>query len=332
MAYSGSFNLKILGKIKETFLTQILDYERCKKDGRHHQLKKIEILLIRSQTHINKNLLKTFPSLQFIITATSGFDHIDLEACASQGISVSHLPKLYPNPVSELVLAFILSLYRKLPQANQIMEKKSWKNRLSRGETLYGKKLGLIGLGHIGSAVAIRAQAFGMHVSAYDPYLSKRKLREKKVEFKTFESLLTSSDIVSLHVPLTEKTKYLINRKSLRHFHSKGFLINTSRGKVVCEKDLLEALKKKTLQGAALDVFEQEPLSPTSPLRKAEGVLLTPHIGSFTEEIVDESSHQILKMIIQYKKEKKVINALPHSLTWWKKDKNKKNESALKTW
>ena len=330
---------------------RIFPYKKAlEKNQSSKNLKTVQVFFIRSQMKINKNLLQKMPLLKLIITTTSGFDHIDLEACHSFRVKVSNTPHAYSESVSELTLFFFLALNRKWSLINRAIEKNLWKGSFEPGQVLKGKNLGLIGLGNIGSKVALLAKSFGMNVSSFDPYILKTKFKRLKVKEKSFKDLLSSSDILSLHLPLTEETKHLINKKSLSLLPPHAFLINTSRGKIICEKDLVEALKKKKIGGLGLDVFEEEPFYFKSPLFsyiqnlkiksskkflqtplfqpktlkevKEDSIFLSPHIGSYTKEVLEKALDEGFDILIQYLEKGILKNALPHSLPWWKKYKN----------
>ena len=263
-------------------------------------LKKVEVLLIRSKTKINLDLLHRTPDLKFILTATSGLNHIDLEACKSRQVKV--LQPLEPNSISaaEHTIALITSLSRGLHKAQKNTHENHWRENLNRGFDLNEKKVGLIGLGRVGLRVSQILNAFGCHVSAYDPYKNLSYFQKANVnKVEDLNLILKKSDILSLHTPLTEETQGLLNATNMRQLKSGVVLINTSRGPCVEESALITNLKNKSIRAAGLDVFSSEPLPPNNELFTLDNVLLTPHIGAFTEDAYLKSGQQVIKKLLE---------------------------------
>jgi D-3-phosphoglycerate dehydrogenase len=242
-----------------------------------------EILLIRSRTVIDADFLSRAPKLKLIVSATSGVDHIDAALCRERGIVAAHTPMANAQSAAELTLGLMLALERDILAAHKSVKGGKWREGLRRPHGLDGKILGIIGLGRVGQRVARMAYAFGMRLQAHDPYIDESLFPAFHCERMGLIELLTSSDIVTLHVPLTKETKYLMNNPTLGEMQSEAALINTSRGAVVNQNDLIDALDNGTIAGAAMDVIEREPPPPGHRVLTHPKLLLTPHIGAYTE-------------------------------------------------
>jgi phosphoglycerate dehydrogenase-like enzyme len=219
-------------------------------------------------------VLAAHPQLRVIARVGVGFDAVDIPAATSAGIAVATTPGTNHDAVAEHTFALLLGLVKHLVPQHLGTKAGAW----PRGTNLplRGRTLGIAGLGRIGKAVALRGEAFGMKLAAYEPFPDKVFVAAHKVDLMPFERLLAESDFLSLHLPMTAESKHLINRKTLALMKPTAFLINTARGGLVCEADLLAALNAKKLAGVGLDVFEEEPPGK-SPLFELDNVLLTPH-------------------------------------------------------
>lgn len=237
-------------------------------------------------------------SLKIIAKHGVGVDNIDLESATKKGIPVTITKGANSNSVAELTISFILALSRNITKAHsELYERKNWGDFV--GIEIMGKTLGLIGLGSIGKKVAKKAMALGMRVIAFDKNIDEAFVEKYGISVFDIDTILKESDFVSVHVPLTDETKYLINGDKLRLMKKTAFLINTSRGGVVKEKDLAEALENNLIAGAALDVFEDEPLE-NSPLFECENVILTPHIGAHTFEAIYNMNMMAARSIVDF--------------------------------
>ena len=246
------------------------------------QLSSYEALLVmRERTKISKNLINNLDKLKFIITSGLSNKSIDLEAAKKRGIIVSGTESNI-NPTPELTWALILGLARNLKEELDNMYQGYWQTTI--GVELKGKILGLIGLGKIGSQVAIIGKAFGMQVMAWSENLNLDKCKELDVLPCSKDDLVKNSDIISIHVQGGDRYKDCITLKELDYMKKTAFLINTSRGPIVNEDDLIIALSTNNIAGAGLDVYEKEPLSENNKLRFLPNALLTPHIGYVTAE------------------------------------------------
>ncbi len=276
-------------------------------------------LLIRSQTKIDKALLERAPALQFVATATSGFDHIDWRACRERDIVVTHAPQANAQSAAELTLTLLLASARHLLVARKNVHEGQWRKNLIRCDGLEGKELGIVGLGHVGQKVARLAKAFGMELAAYDPYVNDAAFTSLGVRRLSFIEVLKASDFVSLHVPLTSETKHMLNHPTFLEMQAEAVLLNTCRGAVVDENDLLSALDEGTIAGAAMDVIEREPPPPGHRVLSHPKLLLTPHIGAFTNQAWDKGSHEAVEKALKFVNGEEVLDTLPLPVAWFKK-------------
>lgn len=263
-----------------------------------------DALVVRSRTKVTRALIENAIQLKLIARCGVGLDNIDLKAAEERGICVINSPESSAISVAELTMGLILSLLRMIPLADRSMKEGKWLKKELEGSQLYGKTLGLIGFGRIGQAVAERALAFGVKVIAYDVDESKVAVAEKMgVTFlsgpNSLEFLLRNSDIVSLHIPLTEETKTIIGPQEIELMKPGSYLINTARGGLVDEEALYQALKNGRLAGAALDVFSEEP-PKNKDLISLPNVICTPHIGASTFECQLANAIEIARKVIAF--------------------------------
>jgi phosphoglycerate dehydrogenase-like enzyme len=232
-----------------------------------------------------RRVLAAHPSLRVIARVGVGYDAVDLAAATDHGIAVTIAPGTNQEAVAEHTFALILALVKGLVPQHLGTIAGQWPRQCNL--PLRGQALGLVGLGRIGKAVAVRGAAFGMRLLAYEPSPDQAFVQQHGVTLLPFEQLLAEADFVSLHLPYTPQLRHLINKQTLARMKPTAFLINTARGALVCEKDLYEALQAKWLAGAGLDVFEEEP-PPKSPLYELENVVVTPHAaGTDTQSLRD---------------------------------------------
>jgi glyoxylate reductase len=231
---------------------------------------------------VDRTVIDAAPKLKAIANVAVGYNNIDVPYARSRGIVVTNTPDVLTESVADFTWALILAISRRLSEGERLVRRGEWKGwalDLLLGTELRGKQLGLVGVGRIGRAVAARAGAFGMRVA----YTSRREIDFPGAELMQLDRLLLTSDIVSLHVPLTPETRHLIDKRALTRMKRSAYLINTSRGPVVDEAALAWALQHHLLAGAALDVYENEP-AVHPDLLSLENVLLVPHLGSGTTE------------------------------------------------
>lgn len=243
-----------------------------------------DAVLVRSATKITKDSLARATRLKVIGRAGVGVDTIDVEAATERGVAVMNAPAGNTISAAELAFALLASLVRRIPAADRSMKAGQWERSAFSGTELYRKTLGLIGAGRIGTEVAARARAFGMRVLAYDPYLNPEAARAVGMELTTLEAVLKEADAISLHVPLTETTRGMLNDERLALLKPTAVIINAARGGLIDDASLIRRLSEGKLAGAAIDVFDKEPLPADHPLRALPNVILTPHLGASTEE------------------------------------------------
>ncbi|MDP2790633.1 MAG: hydroxyacid dehydrogenase [Rectinemataceae bacterium] len=238
-----------------------------------------EILIVRSKTKVDKVMIDGAPRLKFIIRGGVGVDTIDVDYAKAKGILVDNTPEASSLAVAELTFALMMAMPNNITKADASMKEGKWlKKELERTE-LYGKTLGLVGIGRIAREVAIRAAAFGMKVVAYDKYVASSDV----ARMMSLGEVFAQADYISLHTPLTDETRGMINKATIGAMKDGVRLVNTCRGQVVIEADIVEALLSGKLAGYATDVFYKEPPAD-SPLLTAPNVILTPHLGASTEE------------------------------------------------
>jgi glyoxylate reductase len=251
-----------------------------------------DAVIIFPHNHIDKDIIDAAERLRIISSYTVGLDHIDLKQATRRGIYVTCFPAIVTDATADLTWAILMAAARRIPEADSYVRDGKWRwwsTELMVGAPIYGKTLGIIGAGRIGIGVVKRAKGFGMKMQYYDVVRSPFE-EELNIKFVSLRKLLSTSDFITIHVPLNEKTFHLIGGRELAMIKPTAYLVNASRGPVVDEKALIEALKARRIAGAALDVFEKEPIETQNQLRKLENVVLTPHIGSATTETRYEES------------------------------------------
>lgn len=273
-------------------------------------------LIIRSKTKITKELLDKAPNLNLIITSTSGFDHIDLNATQEKNITVMYTPNANAQSAAELTWGLVLACHRNIVEAHKQTKSGLWNREALVGTELSGKTFGIVGLGRIGQKVAGFAKAFGMQVVAFDPYQEDEPFEKLNLERSSYEELLKHSDVISFHVPLTKETKNMMNRSHFEYTNKDVVIINTSRGSVVNEDDLCLALENNKIKAAGLDVFTHEPLQRESKLLKSPKVVLTQHMGALTEQAFAKASMEACTLCIEFLKTNKTQNTLPFKNEW----------------
>lgn len=269
----------------------------------HDLIKKIpeyDALIVRSATKVTKEVIAAGKNLKIIGRAGVGLDNIDVEAASKRGILVVNSPEASSVAVAELVFGALLALNRKIVHAHHSMRSGKWERSRFEGCEVYKKTLGIVGFGRIGREVAIRAKAFGMHVLVYDPNITAESCAGYDVKYYTdLNEMLRHADVVTLHVPLTPKTKDLIGKEQLRLMKKSAVIINIARGGIINEEALYEALKDNTIRGAALDVFACEP-PQSCPFADLDNVVLTPHLGASTEEAQINAGTVVVEKIKDY--------------------------------
>jgi len=253
------------------------------------KIKNIDGLICFPYDKIDRELIDRSENLKVISTYSVGFDHIDVEHAKQKKIRVGYTPEVLTEATADLAFALMIDVLRRVSEGDRIIRDGKWSEIFGAydyvGLDLQGKTLGIFGMGRIGRTLAKRAKAFDMKI-VYHNRRPVSKSREKAlgVKYVKFNKLISQSDIVSIHVPYTKETDQMFNEKVFRKMKKTAFLINTARGKIINEKDLISALRKRTIAGAALDVFQTEPIDKNHPLIKMQNVVLAPHIGSSTKE------------------------------------------------
>ncbi len=263
-----------------------------------NDLGEAEVLLVRSKTKVMPEMLAKAPRLKLVIRGGVGLDNVDIEACRERGVEVRNTPRASSVAVAELAMALMLGVPNRLVEGHAGMKDGKWlKKELKRSE-LFGKTLGLLGVGLIGTEVARRALAFGMRVVAHDHYVPHHALAEM---LDTEEDLYELSDYISIHLPLTPETKGMIDARAISRMRDGVVIVNTARGKVVVEEDLAAALKAGKVRAYATDVWASDPPDPSSPLLAAPNVLMTPHIGASSRENLLRIGDAIVEILTKKK-------------------------------
>ena len=295
-----SFNVEVRDKISHEELLEIIP--------------KFDALIVRSASKVTADVLERATNLKIIGRAGVGVDNIDVQAATERGIIVINSPDGNTIAATEHTFAMMLAVSRNIPQANQVMHTGGWDRKKFVGVELRNKTLGVIGLGKIGAGVAKRAQSFDMNVIAYDPFVSAERAKNLGVRLVNLDELITIADFITVHMPLTNSTRDMIAISQMRMMKPTVRLINCARGGIINENDLATALTEKIIAGAAIDVFENEPLAEDSPLRNLPNIILTPHLGASTVEAQIGVSVDVAKGIIDALNNRPVATAvnLPH--------------------
>ncbi len=267
-------------------------------------------LAVRSATKVNARLLERAARLKVVGRAGVGVDNVDIEAATRRGVVVMNTPGGSSTTVAELTLAHMFALARHVAQATASVKGGKWEKKKFQGRELAGKTLGVVGIGNIGSIVVERCRAMRMRVIAYDPFISAEAAAKLGVTQVSLDELWAQADFISLHVPLTEQTRNLVNAQTLARMKKGAMLVNCARGGVIDEQALAAALASGHLGGAALDVFEQEPPPPGHPLLALDNFICTPHIGASTDEAQSAVAVAIAEQLAAYLTRGEVKNAV----------------------
>ena len=264
--------------------------------------KNTEGIIIRNKTTLSKEILSEFSKLKFIGRLGVGLDNIDMDYCSEKKIKVQPASGLNADSVAEYVIEVSLSLLKKIPLLHQETVRGSWPRNSFTLNEIKGKTFGFIGFGEIAKKVFKRLEPFKVHCVAYDPYIDINNLSEFKIELIDFKKLLQLSNIISIHLPLTNETKELINKDTFKKMSKSPIIINTSRGSIINEYDMLEAYSKNLIAGFALDVFDQEPVEKKfyDQITNDMNCILTPHIAGVTEESNFRVSNFIAESTIKF--------------------------------
>ncbi len=277
-----AFHVDVNTGLKEDQLLQIIGH--------------YDALIVRSQTKVNKLVIEAGKKLRVIGRAGVGVDNVDVDAATRRGIIVMNTPGGNTISTAEHTFSMMMALARNIPQAHGSMKAGKWDRKSFEGVELYNKTLGIVGMGRIGSEVARRAIAFGMRVLVYDPFLSLSRAKSLQVEVCELDEIYSRSDFITVHVPMTDETRGMINRDTIAKMKDGVRLINCARGGIINEKDLSDAIRSGKVAGAALDVYEVEP-PKDSPLLTLDAVIMTPHLGASTEEAQEAVGIEVAEQI-----------------------------------
>ncbi len=272
-------------------------------------LKDFDALVVRSRTKLTAELIEKADRLKVVGRAGTGLDNVDIEAATKRGIAVMNTPGGNTVTTAEHALSMLFSLTRNVPQASASLKSGKWEKKKFQGRELFNKTLGVLGLGQIGSVVADRAKGLRMEVIAYDPFLTEEIANKKGVQAVTIDELLARSDYITVHVPLNQGTKHLLNAEAFTKMKDGVMLVHCARGGIVDEEALLEALKSGKVAGAALDVFETEPPGE-NPLLALDNVIGTPHLGASTAEAQENVAVAVAEQIADYLTKGLIRNAV----------------------
>lgn len=256
-----------------------------------------EGLIVRSRTKATAEVLKAGAKLKVVGRAGVGVDNIDLAAARERGVAVVNTPVSTSVAVAELTLGLMLALLREIPRADAAMKQGAWLKKELEGSELSGKTLGILGVGNIGAQVARRAAAFDMQVIGFDPFLDEKTLQNRGVIPATLDQVYEQADIITMHLPLMSETRHMLDRQAFAKMKFGVYLVCAARGGVINEGDLLTALERGQVAGAALDVFEKEPPGP-SALISHPHVVATPHIGAQTAEAQTRAAVDVAEEVL----------------------------------
>ncbi len=289
-----NLNKKFDVKYDEKLFENKIEVEKIIKD--------YDGLIVRNKTQVNSDILKNASNLKFIGRLGVGLDNIDTEYCKNENIHVQPATGMNADSVAEYVLSSSLSLIKKIPMFHGGTIKGEWPRTTIKSAEINQKCLGIIGFGTIGKKVAEYSLKNGLNVLAYDPYIKEISSKEINAKLSNLNEILEKSDIISIHLPLTEETKNIINKSSFSKMKNKPIIINTSRGSIINENDLIEAYHENTVSGFALDVFENEPIKSEfyNKIKPDMNCILTPHISGVTTESNIRVSDFIVKKTIEF--------------------------------
>ena len=286
--------VEILKKVGDVEIATNLSREELKR-----KIEDVDVIVVRSGTKLTRDILECAKKLKIIARAGVGVDNIDVEYATERGIIVVNSPDASSISVAELTIGLMLAAARNIPQATASLKRGEWDRKSFKGIELYGKTLGVIGLGRIGQQVVKRARAFGMNIVGYDPYIPEEVARDLGVKLlNDINELCKVSDFITLHVPLTPKTRHMIGREQISLMKKNAIIINCARGGLIDEEALYEALRDRRIRSAALDVFEEEP-PKDNPLLKLDNVIGTPHQGASTEEAQKSAGIIVAEQIVK---------------------------------
>lgn len=298
IVFSDGSDKSVFDEISKNPNLEVYNKPKMSQDELKTLLPKVNGLVIRSATKVNKELIDAAPNLKYVVRAGEGTDNIDKVYAKEKEIKVSNTPGANNNSAAEHAVALMLTVLRKTAQADASMKKGEWNKDAFTGNELTNKTVGIMGFGRIGQIVAKRISGFEPKVLFFDPLVHQSQVNWA-TKVNTLEELFSQSDIVTIHTPLIDATKGVVNGNLLSKMKPDAILINCARGKIVNENDLYETLKAKKIKGAGFDVFATEPLEADSKLKTLDNIVLTPHLGGSTEEaqfrVGEMAAHQIVE-------------------------------------
>lgn len=297
---SDSMSNKAVEILKSTPGLEVDVITGMKPEELKAKIKDYHGLVVRSATKATAEILEAAENLKVIGRAGTGVDNVDTVVATRRGIVVMNTPGGNTVTTAEHAVSMLMALARKIPQATASMRRGEWEKKKFEGTEVTGKTLGILGVGNIGSVVANRAQGLKMNVIAYDPFISAEAADKLGITLVSIDDLYKKSDFISVHVPLTNDTKNLVNAEAFKKMKKGVKIINCARGGIVCEADLAVAIREKIVSGAACDVFEKEPVPADNPLLQMEEVILTPHLGASTFEAQENVAIAIAEQIADY--------------------------------
>lgn len=305
---ADQINEKGINELKD--VAEVVSNFTISKEELLNVIKDFDAIIVRSRTKVTREVIEASNKLKIIARAGVGVDNVDVQAATERGVMVINAPESTSITVAEHTMGLILALSRKIAIADSSVKHGKWEKSKFMGIELNGKTLGVIGMGRIGSQVVTRSKAFGMDTLVYDPYITEKSASELGVTVVDLETLIKTSDVMTIHVPLTPETKHLITREQLVMMKENAFIVNCSRGGIINEDDLYYALSTGKIRGAGLDVFENEP-PKDSPLLELDNVVLTPHIAASTSEAQRDAAIIVaneIKKVFNGQSPKNVIN------------------------
>ncbi len=296
--------------LKQESSIEVIVKPPLNEDVLRKEIVDVDALIVRSQTKVTRAAIESATRLKVIGRAGVGVDNVDVDAATQRGIIVMNTPSGNTISTAEHTFSMMLALARSIPQAHASVKEGKWDRKTFVGVELYGKTLGVIGLGRIGSEVARRAIAFGMRVLAYDPFLSLARAKSLQVELMELNALFERSDFITVHMPLSEQTQGMINKEAIARMKPGVRILNCARGGIVDEQALADGIASGKVAGAALDVFVQEPPPADHVLRKFSQVIMTPHLGASTAEAQESVGIEIAEAIRSYLMRGEVQNSV----------------------
>ncbi len=273
---------------------------KLSKEELLQEIPNYEALIVRSATKVTKEVIEAGGRLRIVGRAGTGLDNVDTEAATRRGIVVMNTPGGNTITTAEHAMSMIAAMSRKIPQATRSMKDGKWEKGKFMGSELYNKTLGLVGLGQIGSYVTKLAQGWSMNVIGYDPYLAVDRAKQMGIDVVELSELFHRADVISVHTPLTNETRGIINSETIEKMKDGVMIVNCARGGIINEQDLCEALQSGKVAAAAFDVFEKEPVDPQHPLLSLDNFTCTPHIGASTEEAQENVAIGIAEQFVDY--------------------------------